>query len=323
MIKRVVEISSPGRLSMKNRQLVVEREKEEAVCVPIEDIGILILDHPAIVATHGLITACAEEGVAVIFCDSKHHPAGVLMPVKGNELQTKTIAGQVRSGMPVRKRLWQSIISAKIRGQAGVLERAGTEAGALRAFAQMVRSGDPDNLEAQAARLYWPRLFGDDFRRERDAPGINALLNYGYAIMRSATARAVVATGLHPSIGLHHRNQYNAFCLADDLLEPVRPLVDHRVYEIWKSNADRLEITREIKKNLLDLLSADCLIGGRRLPLMSGLHYYAASVRKVITKEEKDVEIPEIWCDLPPLQEGATPPFEKGAKDMTLAHTGD
>lgn len=162
----------------------------------------------------------------------------------------------------------------------------------LPAYAKKVKSGDPQNLEGQAARIYWQRLFGSDFRRDPKTPGINTLLNYGYAVMRAAVARAIVSTGLHPSLGLHHHNQYNSFCLADDLLEPLRPAVDLKVYNQWEKSPDGLELTPENKRALLEVLSVDCVINCQRLPVMSALHHYAASVRRVICGEHKCVEIP-------------------------------
>lgn len=295
MIKRVVEIASPARLSLTNGQLIIEREGfKNPASVPVEDMGILILDHPAIVHTQGVFQACFANNVVVLVCGKNHLPGSVLMPLDGNALQTKTIAGQVNCPEPVRKRLWQAVIKAKVSAQANVLKRTTGEAGPLVGYAARVKSGDPDNVEAQAARIYWQRLFGDEFRRERDEVGVNSMLNYGYAIVRSAIARAIVATGLHPSIGIHHRNQYNAFCLADDLVEPLRPAVDMLVYEASKTGQLELELSPRTKKMLLAVLNMDTFVGGRKLPLMTATHYYAASVRKVICAEEKQAEIPEL-----------------------------
>ena len=294
MIKRVVEIASPARLSLKNNQMIIKREDKREVSVPFEDVGILILDHPAIVHTQGVFDACFANNVIVLICGKNHLPGAVLMPLDGNALQTKTIAGQVNCPEPVRKRLWQAVIIAKVSAQAFVLKKATGDAGLIANYAGRVKSGDPDNVEAQAARIYWQRLFGDEFRRERDEVGVNAMLNYGYAIVRSAIARAIVATGLHPSIGIHHRNQYNAFCLADDLVEPLRPAVDMLVYELSRNNQLELELSPRTKKSLLAVLNTDMFIGGRKLPLMTATHYYAASVRKVICAEEKQAQIPEL-----------------------------
>ncbi len=295
MIKRVVEISAPARLALRNRQMSVEREGSDPVTVPVEDIGVLILDHPAISHTQGLLAACFENNVAVLVCGNRHLPGAVLMPLEGNSLHSKTIAKQANIAKPLRKRLWQAIIKAKIRQQAKALSHANGGENPLSAYALRVKSGDPDNIEAQAARIYWQRLFGKDFRRDPDAPGINSFLNYGYAVMRAATARSLVATGLHPSLGLHHHNQYNSFCLADDLMEPLRPAVDLRVYLISKMTPPvEPELTPENKRALLEVLGWDFLINGGKLPLMTSLHRYSASVRMAICGEAEKLEIPSL-----------------------------
>ena len=294
MIKRIVEISNPARLSLKNQQMVVEREGFETSTVPIEDIGVLILDHPQISHTQGLLAACSENNVAVLICDGKHLPASMLLPLEANSLHTKTIAQQIQITEPTRKQLWKAIVQAKIREQAKVLHHATGDNKPLPAYAEKVKSGDPENMEAQAARIYWQKLFGQTFRRNPNGSGINILLNYGYAVMRAAVARAIVGTGLHPSLGLHHHNQYNSFCLADDLVEPLRSAVDIKVYTIGKTIADEPELTTGNKRALLEILNRDCIINSQRLPLMVALHHYAASVRKVICGECKRVEIPEL-----------------------------
>lgn len=294
MIKRIVEISNPARLTLKNQQLVIDREGFEQSTVPIEDLGVLILDNPVITHTQGLLASCSENNVAVVICDSKHTPAAIILPLESHNLHTSIISKQAEISEPIRKRLWQIIIKAKIMEQAKVLNLATGDDRPLSVYASRVKSGDPENIEAQAARIYWQKLFGNDFRRDRNTDGVNALLNYGYAIMRAAVARAIVGAGLHPSLGIHHHNQYNSFCLADDLLEPIRPAVDIKVYEIYKTKPDKLELTSDNKKALLEILSCNCTINDTRLPLFTALHYYAASVRKVIISETKKVEIPEL-----------------------------
>lgn len=283
--------------------MVVERDGFETTTVPIEDIGILISDHPQTSHTQGLLSACSENNVAVIISNKKHIPSAVLLPLDGNSLHSKTIAGQIQITEPTRKRLWQEIIQAKIREQAKVLQSTVGDHHPLFAYAERVKSGDSENLEAQASRIYWQKLFGDDFRRNPDAAGINGLLNYGYAVMRAAVARAIVSTGLHPSLGLHHHNQYNSFCLADDLMEPLRPVVDMKVYELCKTLTGEPELTSDTKHFILEILNRDCMINNQRLPVMVALHHYAASVRKAICGEDKKlvperlyrgVEIPEL-----------------------------
>lgn len=292
MIKRIIEISNPTRLFLKNQQMVVDREGFESVSVPVEDMGILILDHAAITHTQGLLNACFKHNVAVLICDEKHLPGGILLPLEGNSLHSRTIAQQAQITEPTRKRLWQAIVKAKIREQAKVLLYTTGDNNPLSTYAARVKSGDPDNYEAQAARIYWQKLFGQTFRRNPDGSGINILLNYGYAVMRAAVARAIVSTGLHPSLGLHHHNQYNSFCLADDMLEPLRPAVDLKVYEFCKKLPDDPLLTAENKRALLEILSTNCIINDQRLPLMTSLHYYAANVRKAMCGELKRLEIP-------------------------------
>jgi CRISPR-associated protein Cas1 len=203
------------------------------------------------------------------------------------------MAQQIKLSEPARKRLWQAIIRAKINGQARTLQTAKRSAGPLLALAAKVRSGDPSNVEAQAARFYWQQLFGEDFRRGNDEEHLNGLLNYGYAIVRAACARALVGAGLHPSFGLHHHNQYNSFCLTDDLVEPLRPLVDLAVYHLGQNGLNE-GLTKEHRQSLLEVLAQTCSIGNLRLPLMEALHHYAASLRKVMCGETQRLAIPEL-----------------------------
>lgn len=292
MIKRIVEVGSPARLSLANQQLVIERQGQDTATVPVEDLGLLILDHQGIAHTQAVFSACWKRNVHVLLCDDKHLPGAVLLPLDSHNLQSRTMAQQIKISEPVRKRLWQAIIRAKINGQARTLQIAKGSAGPLLALAMKVRSGDPSNVEAQAARFYWQQLFGEDFRRGNDEEHLNGLLNYGYAIMRAACARALVGAGLHPSLGLHHHNQYNSFCLADDLVEPLRPLVDLAVYRLGHNGLSD-GLTKEYKQSLLEVLAQTCSIGALRLPLMEGLHHYAASLRQVMCGEARRFTIPE------------------------------
>jgi len=294
MIKRIVEISNSAYLHLRNNQMVIERDEQDDAQVPVEDLGVLILDHPAITHTQALLVACWKNNVVVLICDEKHLPGAILLPLEAHSLQSKIIAQQVQVTEPTRKRLWQVIVQAKVREQASVLRSLKGDADPLPAYVAKVKSGDPDNIEAQAARIYWQKLFGPDFRRDRKEADINSLLNYGYAILRAALARAIVGTGLHPSLGLHHHNQYDSFCLADDLIEPLRPLVDIKVYELYQPAPGKLELNIDSKRILLEILSWNCAIDGQRMPLLVALHRYAASVRKVICGEQKQLEIPTL-----------------------------
>lgn len=294
MIKRIVEISNPSYLHLRHSQLVVEQNREEVGCIPVEDLGVLILNHPAVSYTQAVLVACWEANVVVVICDLKHMPSAVLLPMEGNSLQSRVLQIQINATEPTCKRLWQQIVKAKIEAQANVLESLTNEGAPLPQFARRVRSGDPDNLEAQAARIYWPRLFGPDFRRDQSAEGINSLLNYGYAIVRAAVARALCGAGLHPSLGIHHRNQYNSFCLADDAMEPLRPLIDLRVHEIWKEQSQHLGVDRGSKTRLIEVLNWPLTYGEAKFPTLIALHHYAASIRRVLSGEDKEAVIPRL-----------------------------
>lgn len=303
MIKRTVEISTEGAYAhLRQRQMVVEREGETVGSAPIEDLGVLIFDGPRITVSTSLIAALAENNVAVIFADGRHLPASVLVPFVGNSIQTKILSSQVAATLPQKKRLWSRVVAAKLVNQAQVLDRCGADGHVLREMSRRVGSGDPQNIEAQGAKLYWGRLFGLDFRRDRARPDENALLNYGYAVVRAVTARALVATGLHLGFGIHHRNQYNPFPLADDLMEPVRPFVDLRVQAIateaeffLNDEGERsLELNRELKGALLEVLTADCEFDGRKLQLMPAIGYCAAAVKQYLSGEVDIVPFPRL-----------------------------
>lgn len=298
MIKRTVEISTHGcYVHAKHEQLVIEKDGFKIGTVPIEDLGVLILDSPQLTITSALMGLLAEQNVSVIFTDQKHLPASLTIPFSVNSIQTKVLNGQIEISVPVKKRLWSAIISAKISNQSRSLEICGRDGTALKEIANRVKSGDPENLEAYAAKLYWRKLFGDSFRRDREAVDHNMFLNYGYAIVRAATARAIVGTGLHPSLGINHKNQYNPFPLADDLVEPLRPFVDVRVFEmlteIGEGSADAaIELRRETKARLLNLLAEDCSFDGRKSPMLVALSNYAASVKQVMMGETEKLLLP-------------------------------
>jgi CRISPR-associated protein Cas1 len=259
-----------------------------------EDLGVLILDHPAISFTQAALVTCWEAHVVVVICDGKHLPSAILLPMQSHSLHSKILQQQIAVTEPTRKRLWRQIVRAKIDAQANVLKSLTENDAPLLQFARRVRSGDPKNFEAQAARIYWRRLFGEDFRRDQNGDGINTLLNYGYAILRAAVARALSGAGLHPALGLHHRNQYNSFCLADDVMEPMRPLVDIRVHELWKEFGEDLDVTRETKARLLDVMNWPLIYGDSKFPTLIALRYYAASLRRVLAGEDRDLTVPRL-----------------------------
>lgn len=294
MIKRILEISSgPARLSIAHRQLVVERDGMEKTTVPCEDIGVLLVDNPAVIYTHAVFTTLAEEGAAVVLCGNRHHPSSLVLPLEGNAVQTERYHLQLGASLPLKKRLWQALVAAKIRLQGAVLRAATAEDAGLEALAARVRSGDPENAEAQAAQRYWPRLLGPEFRRRRDGPPPNLLLNYGYTVFRAATARALAAAGLLPVLGIHHHNRSNTFCLADDMVEPFRPYVDWRVRRLIDEKAPVEELTREAKAALLSLLNETIVIGGQRSPMLLAFHAACASLSNSFQNDEVALTLPE------------------------------
>jgi CRISP-associated protein Cas1 len=219
MIRKTVEFSTPGtRLSVANRQLVIERPEMAKATLPIEDLGVVIVDTVQASYSHAVFTELMSAGATLIFSDAQHLPAGILLPLDAHSTQTERHRGQVEASEPVKKQAWQALITAKLSQQAAMLRFFNGADGGLGELSRRVRSGDPDNLEAQGAQRYWPLLLGKSFRRNRDGGSPNDLLNYGYAVLRAATARAIVAAGLLPTLGIHHRHRANPFCLADDLI---------------------------------------------------------------------------------------------------------
>lgn len=294
MIRKTVEIATPGtRLSISHRQLVIERPGEQTRTLPCEDIGVLIVDHPQVTYTHSVFTALIENGAAVLICGPDHLPAGLLLPLDAHTTQTQRHRAQAEAGEGVKNRAWQQLIAAKLRQQAAVLAHYSGEDAGLSEMARRVRPGDPENLEAMGAQRYWPRLFGPNFRRSRDGPAPNNLLNYGYAVLRAAVARAVAAAGLMPTLGVHHRNRGNPFCLADDLLEPYRPFVDWRVKHMVADAPAPNELDRSSKATLLSLLNETVAIGGRRLPLLLAFHASATSLCRLLTEGGRELVLPE------------------------------
>lgn len=298
MIKKTLLFGNPAYLSVKNSQLVVKRtdpetQQEVVRTVPIEDIGVVVLEDRQITITNVALDALQQNNCAVITCDERHMPAGMLLPLEGNTIQSERFANQIEASLPLKKQLWQQTVQAKIRNQASVLKRmSGVEVGCMLAWANDVKSGDSDNLEGRAAAYYWKNIFPSlpGFTRDREGEMPNNLLNYGYALVRAVIARALVASGLLPTLGIHHHNRYNAFCLADDIMEPYRPYVDEMVINIMRSDIDYGELTPELKKQLLGLPVVEVVIGGQRSPLMvaasqtttSLCKCYAGELRKVV-----------------------------------------
>jgi CRISPR-associated protein Cas1 len=325
VIKRTLEISrEPAHLSVRNEQLVLTRDGQPVGQVPCEDIGIVLVDHPQTTYTHSALAKLAESDAAVVICGRDHLPAAILLPMVEHSQVVWRLDAQLGVSRPLKKQLWRQLVVAKIQAQARNVSAELPGHRKLMALAREVRSGDPTNIEAQAARVYWANWLWDDgqdadtqcegdspnlrergsvpifsepkigtdpsFRRDPDGAGLNSFLNYGYAVVRAAVARAIVAAGLLPSIGLHHRNRSNSFCLADDLIEPLRPLVDDRVREMHRQGYE--ELNQPAKAELLEILADRVRLADDVGPLMVQLHRYVASLVRCFAGEARELQIP-------------------------------
>ena len=310
MIKKTLCFSNPIYLSLRNAQLVLHlpevesnktlpeaMKKEAERTISIEDIGVVILDNRRITITSGVMEALLENNCAVITCNQKSMPVGLLLPLCGNTTQNERFRSQLEASLPLRKQLWQQTIKQKILNQEHTLRiNTDKETNCMRVWSNDVRSGDPDNLEARAAAYYWKNLFTEhpNFVRNREGIPPNNLLNYGYAILRAIIARALVGSGLLPTLGIHHHNRYNAYCLADDIMEPYRPYVDQLVLDIIHNYTEISDITREIKMQLLSIPILDVVINGKRSPLMIAVQQTTASLAKCFAGESKRISYPEM-----------------------------
>lgn len=271
MIKRTLFFGNPAYLSTKNEQIVVSYpdKEQETKTVAIEDIGVIVLENQQITITNGLLEKLTNNNVALINCDQYHLPIGLLMPLNGHTEQSERFKNQINASAPLKKNLWQQTISAKIMNQAGLLKEKGIPCRKMELWAKEVTSGDALNHESRAAVFYWQNLIPiDNFTRGQKGIPPNNLLNYGYAILRAITARAIVSSGMLPTLGIFHRNKYNAYCLADDIMEPYRPYVDLIVCHIMETEDSYDELTIEIKKQLLNIATIDVFIDGKNSPLM-------------------------------------------------------
>jgi CRISPR-associated protein Cas1 len=303
MIKRTLLFTTPAYLSTRYEQLVVKPKEGDEVTIPIEDIGVLVLENMEITLSQSALSKLLAYNVAVVVCDAQHLPSGLLFPLNGNSLQTERFAAQLSAKLPLKKQLWQQTVAAKILNQALHLEHHGKIAENLRRLSKQVQSGDKGNREAQAARIYWKALFeGEDFSRDRFGAPPNNLLNYGYAILRAAVARALISSGLLPTLGIHHANRYNAFCLADDVMEPYRPFVDFIVFNIWQARdktLDFFELTKEHKRDLLQVLTAPTDMLGERSPLLVALSQTTASMVRCFEGEASEMIYPRFIAPKP------------------------
>lgn len=305
MIKRVLCFTNPAYLSLHLQQIVYElpatksetdsdnAEKQTRI-IPIEDVGVVILDNRQITITQALMAALLENNCAVITTDSRHLPIGLLLPLAGNSLQSERFRKQLDASEPLKKQMWQQTIVAKILGQAAILQEVGIENANMRTWAKSVRSGDPENLEGRAAAYYWRNVFqNQDFIRGQEGDPPNNLLNYGYAIVRAMMARALVAAGLLPTLGIHHHNRYDAYCLADDIMEPYRPYVDRLVLSMLKHHNDISELTTDIKRDLLSISTADVIIDGHQSPMIVAIQTTANSVQRCFCGESRKIIYPD------------------------------
>lgn len=283
MIKRTLYFGNPAYLKTANEQLIIEfPNSDDTRTEPIEDIGLIILDHSQITITQALLSKLLNNNTAIISCNHTHHPTGMFFKLDGHSLQSQKFKAQIEASVPLKKQLWQQTIVAKIENQAALLEMEKQDHKMLLHYAREVRSGDSENHEAKAASYYWKKIFPEflEFKREREGAPPNNLLNYGYAILRAIVARSLTASGLLPTLGIHHRNQYNAYCLADDIMEPYRPFIDKIVCQIIRGNGKYLELTPGIKKSLLEIPVIDVYLEKQRSPLMSAVQRTTASLAK-------------------------------------------
>lgn len=299
MIKRTLYFGNPAYLSTKDQQIVIsfpEREKG-TVTVPIEDVGVAILDHYSVTITQALMYRLMENNVALITCDDRHLPTGLHLNLTGHTLQQERFSAQIQASEPTKKRLWQQVISQKIKNQGTLLEAIYQDHEALDRWSKQVKSGDTDNLEARAAAYYWKRLFlahTDGFKRGRYEDEPNNMLNYGYAILRAIAARALVGSGLLPTFGIHHHNRYNAYCLADDIMEPYRPFVDELVLSIMDmEDIDIYDLSPDLKKHLLQLPTIDVMLGKERRPLMIAMQLTTASLANCLMGQRDKLKLPK------------------------------
>lgn len=309
MIKKTLYFGNPVYLSLRNAQLVIKLpevvksellpdtfKQQSEVTKPIEDIGIVVLDNKQITITSGVLEALLENNCAVITCDSKSMPVGLMLPLYGNSTQNERFRVQLDASLPLKKQLWQQTIKAKIENQASVLYACkGEEVKCMKVWANEVKSGDSGNVEARAAAYYWKCMFSDivGFTREREGIPPNNILNYGYAILRAIVARALVTSGLLPTLGIHHHNRYNAYCLADDIMEPYRPYVDELVFLIVKEYEKYDELTKDLKAILLGIPTLEVVINGKRSPLMVAVAQTTASLYKCFNGELRRIIYPE------------------------------
>jgi len=295
MLPRIIDFSEQGaRLRVRLGQLIIVPESGEEHSIPLAEVGVLVAAHPQITVTQAVLGGLASAGAIVVVCDERRLPVGMLLPLVGHHLQARRFVAQAAASVPTKKRLWRQIVRAKIELQAHALETLHGDSAGVRPLMRLVRSGDPENVEARAARAYWPLLFADeDFRRDHERGDQNRLLNYGYTVLRAIVARAICAAGLHPALGLHHHNQYSAFCLADDLMEPFRPTVDLVVARLVREQRQTPPLDSATKGALLDALLSDCQLDGQTRTVFDAATLAAQSLAAVLLGEAERLALPE------------------------------
>lgn len=293
MLKRTIYIGNPTYLKLKDNQLKIEdaETKELKGSVAIEDLGFLVLDHPQITISHPVIVALQQNNVAIISCDESHLPLGLMLPMSGHVEHSERLKHQINVSEPLRKQLWKQTVESKIFQQKEVLRKFNLQHDSMLQYMNDVKSGDSTNMEGIAAQYYWRRLF-DDFIRERKGDAPNNFLNFGYAVLRSMVARALVSSGLHPTIGIFHRNKYNAFCLADDIMEPYRPYVDVLVVQWMQMPQASHELDKAAKAHLLQLATLDVYINGLQRPLLTAISITTSSLCKCFMGENRVIHYP-------------------------------
>jgi CRISP-associated protein Cas1 len=295
-MERILDISDfPARLSVRYSQLVIQPEQGQEVTTPLSEVAVLVLSQPQVSLTQAVVSGLAENGGSVVFMDGTHLPSAMTLPLQVHSTQTERFAAQIRASLPMQKRLWQQFVRAKIRAQGTLLQQLHSNDGGLLAMAERVRSGDAGNFESQASRRYWPLLFGDPhFRRGSEGPDQNSHLNYGYAVLRATVSRALCSVGLHPSFGIRHHNRYDPFCLANDVMEPFRPLIDRVVY-FWVQEHDRAQpLDKHAKAALLAPFVSRYQVEGESRTLFDSLARVASDLAAAFLRQREDVRIPEV-----------------------------
>jgi len=294
MIGRIVEVADDRRHLFMHRGFMVvqdtEGERKELGQIPLDDIAAVIANAHGLSYTNNLLVALAGRGAPFVLCAANHNAVGMLLPIEGNFEQSKRIEAQIAASLPTHKRLWATVVRSKLEQQAAALEATGAPSIPLSALVARVKSGDPENLEAQGARRYWGLLFGDKFRRDQDAGGLNGMLNYGYTVLRATAARAVIAAGLHPSIGLHHSHDNNAMRLVDDLMEPFRPVIDLKIWQLQRNHEE--QVTPDTKRALVRTLYDDMQTDVGATPVMVCIQKLATSLAQVYLGERDKLDLP-------------------------------